>query len=114
MFTAAPTEIIEIGHGGFASWKNDQIRLAKLVAGFDVTQPHARFSFKWIEVVEIGDMRQGDDSDIEVEVAAIFHLLAFFQGERIFFGDMNIVVVGHDASDRHAGARFQPIESGRE
>ena len=111
LFAAAAAEITEIGHGGFAARENNQVRFAKLVAGFDVTQPHAWFSFKGIEVIEVGDMRQGDDGDIEVEVAAIFHRVALFQRDGIFLGDMNIVVVGHYAGNRHAGARFQPIQS---
>ena len=62
-----------------------------------------------IEIVEVRNMRKPNHGNVEVKVGLILHRPAFLQGHGVFFGNINIVEIGNDPSDRHASARFQPI-----
>ena len=87
---------------------------AEIVAAFDIAEPHSCFARQRIEVVEVGDVRERDHCDIQVEGGLIFHGTARLERERIFLGDMDIVKVRNHTRHGHSGALLQPLESGRQ
>src|SRR5512145_3001919 len=101
----------EIGHRALRSRKDDQIRRAQRIAGFDITEANPRFALEWIEVIEIRDVRQSDNGDVEVKIAPCLHGMAFLQADGVFLWNIDIVVVGNDTRDGNTCTSLQPIGS---
>ena len=96
---SGPVQIIEVGDRCLGARQYDKVRAAQVIGGAHVPEVHTGISFQGIEVVEVGDMRQGDDGDVEHGI--VCRMGNILGAGRVLLGDVDVPKIGHYPEHGH-------------
>ena len=102
---------MQVGHRALGSRENDRTRLPEPVRTLDVLDANPRLGGQGVEIIKIGDPGKPDHGDFEPEGTGPLRGLGIFQGDGIFFREVESGEPGHDPQHGHAAALFKERHS---